>query len=143
MSRLQTNSALPLLWDSFQSKVACARKMRLYSYAMHSNSVLFDTMIALHCVPCADVVIRCGRECVWGVFNHVHIFESDESPLTLRGATTTLCRNWCEGVLRGVVWCSCGFRSVCRWTMPSAVRFALDNAGGKIQIRVEPDLIWG
>ena len=27
--------------------------------------------------------------------------------------------------------------------MSSAVRFASDNSGGKIQIRVEPNLIWG
>ena len=32
---------------------------------------------------------------------------------------------------------------MCRWTMSSAVRFALDNSGGKSQIRVEPNLIWG
>ena len=34
--------------------------------------------------------------------------------------------------------------SVCaRWTMSSVVRFALDISGGKIQIWVEPNLIWG
>lgn len=100
--------------------------MRLYSYAMHTNSVLFDALIALRCVLCADVVKNCWRECVWGLVTHVHVFEGDGIPPTLRGATTTLYRSWREGELRGIVWCSCGFRSVCRWTMSSVVRFALD-----------------
>lgn len=55
----ETKSALILLWNSFSSCKAYGRKMRLYSYAMHSNSVLFDAIIALRCVLCTDVVRSC------------------------------------------------------------------------------------
>ena len=58
-------SALVLLWNLFQSDQVCERKKRLYSYAMHSNTV-FLIHIALHCVLCADVMLELlPRKCTW------------------------------------------------------------------------------
>lgn len=116
-----------MLWDSFQSWVAYEKIMRLYSYAMHSNSVLFDTFQALRCVLCANAVRNCGRKCVCGLVTHVYVFDCDEILLTLRCATTTLYRNRCKGVLRLVVQFLYGFRSIYRQIMPSVIRFALGN----------------
>lgn len=87
----QTYSVLVLLWNSFHRDQACEKKKRLYSYAMHSNTV-FETLLrcTVHFVP-----MRCWsywRECVRGLVICVHDFEYDEILLTLRSVSTTLCR---------------------------------------------------
>eukprot|EP00644_Phytophthora_capsici_P003673 jgi/Phyca11/574670/estExt2_Genewise1.C_PHYCAscaffold_640217 len=81
--------------------------------------------------------------CVRGVLPRVHVLFWCEEMLTLRGVSTTLCRNWREGALRLVVRCTCGFRAMCFCAVPSAVRFVLDISGESFHFRVEPDLIWG
>lgn len=67
-----------------------------------------------------------------GFFPECMCFFGGEEMLTLRGVSTTLCRNWREGALRLVVRCTCGFRAMCFCAVPSAVRFVLDISGGKL-----------
>lgn len=76
------------------------------------NEVVF-VCYALECSliwrNCVALCTLCWRsEELWttvctGLVTCVHIFERNDLLLTLRCATTTLCRNWCEGVLRWVV----------------------------------------
>lgn len=61
-------------------------------------------------------------------------FDGGEDMLMWRGATTTLCRSWREGVLRWDAWCVRCLRAVLRCAVPVAARFALVFSGGKLSI---------
>lgn len=70
--------------------------------------------------------------CARGSSPSARVLFGGEEMLTLRGVSTTLCRNWREGALRLVVQFACGFRAVCVCAVLSAVRFVLDISGGKL-----------
>lgn len=135
-------SAVVLLWNSFQSDEACEKKKRLYSYAMHSNTVLL-IHIALHCVLCADAVLELlTKVCTWisdlcAYFwiRRRYCWRCEVQQQRSIGTSVKECCDRRFGVCMDF-----GLYIARQNLLRYVLRLII---GGKIQIRVEPDLIWG
>ena len=135
-------SALVLLWNLFQSDQVCERKKRLYSYAMHSNTVLWYILrCTVYFVPmwCWS----CGRERVRGLVTCVHDFEYDEyiTDVAKYNNSALSVVVWRSIVKDGLVYvrisvCMSLDRIFCG-------TFCATLSVERFQIRVEPSLIWG